>query len=288
MTSTPPVTSAPTASIVIPTRDRPGYLDVALASIVPQATECRAEVLVVDDGIGPRTAETAARHRVRLVAAGGRGLNAARNAGIAAAGADLIVLVDDDVEASPGWLAALLAGVEAAPGHDVFGGPIRARLEGGGPRACGRESAPITTLDLGPADTDARYVWGANMAVRRAAFSRLGPFDEALSGRGDEEEWQQRYAEAGGRIRYVAAAALDHRRTPEDARLSRLSRAAYSLGRTARRNDRRKGAAPPVLGELRTLVGCLWHTLRRRCAIGIVLAAHTSGRLREAFTRNPA
>jgi glycosyltransferase involved in cell wall biosynthesis len=32
----------PTASIVVPTRERPGYLDVALASIAPQAREAGA------------------------------------------------------------------------------------------------------------------------------------------------------------------------------------------------------------------------------------------------------
>jgi GT2 family glycosyltransferase len=125
------------------------------------------------------------------------------------------------------------------------------------------------------------------MALRRAALSRAGQFDETLSDRGDEEEWERRYTQAGGRIRYVAAAALDHRRTPQDSRLGRLSRAAYHLGRTAWRNDRRKGIAPPTRAEVRTLAGCLWHTLRRRCAIGIVLAAHTAGRLRESLTRGP-
>ena len=81
------------------------------------------------------------------------------------------MLIDDDVAAPPGWLEALLAGVAADPDREVFGGPIRARLEGGGPRACGREPAPITTLDLGPADRDVELVWSANMAIRRARWS---------------------------------------------------------------------------------------------------------------------
>ena len=34
---------------------------------------------------------------------------------------------------------AMLAGIASAPDDDVFGGPIRPRLEGGGPRSCGRE-----------------------------------------------------------------------------------------------------------------------------------------------------
>jgi hypothetical protein len=48
----------PVASILIPTRGRPSYLDVALASIVPQARSRGAEVLVVNDGGGPSPPRT--------------------------------------------------------------------------------------------------------------------------------------------------------------------------------------------------------------------------------------
>jgi GT2 family glycosyltransferase len=278
----------PSASIAIPTRARVGYLDVTLASIAPQAEQLGAEVVVVSDGPDRGTASVAEARGARLVTLPApTGLNAARNAAIEAAGSDLIVFVDDDVSAPDGWLAAMLAGARDHPDVDVFGGPIRASLEGGGPRACGREPAPISTLDLGPADRDAEYVWGANMAVRRGAFEQVGTFDESLAGRGDEEEWERRHRAAGGRILYLAAAGLDHRRTAEDATVIRLSRAAYALGRTARRNDVRKHAAPPLRGELRTLAGCCWHVVRRRCAIGIVMAAHSAGRLREALTHAP-
>ena len=270
---------------MIPTRGRPAYLDVALASIVPQAADEDAELIVVNDGGDPGTAAVAARHGAAVVVPATPGANAARNAGIATACGDLIVLLDDDVEAPAGWLANLLAGVAAAPGHDVFGGPIRARLEGGGPRSCGREAPPVTTLDRGPVDRDVDLVWSANMAIRRSAVERVGRFDEDLRGRGEEEAWERRYRALGGRVRYVAAAGLDHRRTAADATLARLARAAFAHGRNARRYDVRKGAAPSLAGELRVLAGCLWHIVRRRCANGIVLAAHSAGRLREARTR---
>jgi GT2 family glycosyltransferase len=277
------VSPKPKASVVIPTRDRPEYLRVTLASVVPQARRAAAEVLVIDDGRDPATAAMAEHHGARVIRPRGSGANAARNAGIGAARGDLIVLIDDDVEAPPGWLAALLDGTAGSPERDVFGGPIRARLEGGGPRACGREPAPITTLDLGSQDRDVALVWGANMAIRRRALELVGEFDETISGRGEEEDWQRRYAARGGRIRYLAGAGLDHRRTREDATVRALSRAAYGLGRSARRYDARKGTVPSLGAELRTLAGCIWHVFRRRCAIGIVLGAHALGRLREAL-----
>ncbi len=270
---------------MIPTRKRSDYLDVALGSIVPQANELGAEVLVVIDGKDPASVAVADRHGARpITLSTQRGLNAARNAGVTAAQGSLIVFVDDDVEAPPGWLHAVLDGAASAPDHDVFGGPIRARLEGGGPHGCGRERPPITTLELGGGDRDVPLVWGANLAIRSSAFDRLGGFDETVVGTGDEEDWLRRYREQGGRIRYLADAGLVHRRSAADARLGRLARAAFTRGRQARRYDARRGAAPPLRREFGTLAGCTWHTLRRRCALGIVSAAHTAGRLREALT----
>src|SRR5258708_34640637 len=221
----------PVASIVIPTRDRPDYLDVALGSIMPQARKAGAEVIVVSDGPGPATAAVADRHGAMLVTRPVAGwTNAARNTGVDASRADLIVFVDDDVEARPGWLEAVLRGARSAPEYDVFGGPIRPRLEGGGARSCGREPPPITMLDLGPRDLDADRAWGANMAIRRQAFRNIGPFNERIRSHGDEEEWERRYVAAGGRIRYLADAGLDHRRTGADSTIRALARAAYVNG----------------------------------------------------------
>jgi glycosyltransferase involved in cell wall biosynthesis len=183
------VPSPPSATIVIPTKHRPDYLDVALGTVVPQAMAAGAEVIVVNDGADAATDAVARRHGARVLAPPPPGgINAARNAGIDAAGSDLVVLIDDDVAAPAGWLDAVLTGAASAPDVDVFGGPIRARLEGGGPRSCGREGAPITTLDHGPRDRDVPLVWGANMALRRRAVERAGRFDASWQGPGDEED----------------------------------------------------------------------------------------------------
>jgi GT2 family glycosyltransferase len=280
------VPGKPAASVVIPTRSRPDYLEVTLASVIPQAAAAGVEVIVVNDGSSPATDRVAQSQGARTVTPPPPGgANAARNAGIQAAAADLIVLIDDDVHAPVGWLNALLAGAESATGAEVFGGPIRARLEGGGPHSCGREGPPITSLDLGSEDRDVEMVWSANMAIRRRAIERVGLFDETLRGRGEEEDWERRYRTSGGVVRYIAAAALDHRRTAEDATVARLSRAGYAHGRNARRYDVRKGMAPSPATELRTLAGCVWHIVRRRCANGVVLAAHSAGRAREMLWR---
>ena len=84
------------------------------------------------------------------------------------------------------------------------------------------------------------------MAIRRAAFERIGPFDETLGGAGDEEDWQRRLRASGGRVGYVAAAGVDHRRTGRDAKLGPLARASFYRGRAARRYGVFRGHAPSL------------------------------------------
>ena len=274
---------APVVSVVVPTRGRATYLEVTLRSLAGQDLKQPYETIVVDDASGDATREVAARAKVRYVRHDRRrALNAARNSGIEAAGSDLIALIDDDVEVPHGWLRALVEGAARRPDAEAFGGPIRARLEGEAPRGCGREPPPITTLDLGPDDREVGRVWGANLALRRPAVERVGPFDEAIvRPHGDEEEWLARLGAAGGTVVYLAAAGLDHRRAGSDLRLGSLARAAFVRGRAARASDRRRGAAPGLGRELRVLAGCGWHTVRRGCPQGLIMGAHSAGRLAE-------
>jgi GT2 family glycosyltransferase len=176
----------------------------------------------------------------------------------------------------------MLDGAAAHPDAEAFGGPIRARFDGPAPRACGREAPPITTLDLGPTDREAELVWSANMLVRRSALGRVGEFDESLPTGGDEEEWLRRLRADGGKVVYLAAAGLDHRRAGADARLRSLMRSAYHRGRNMRAYDTRRGVEPPLSRELITLAGTGWHTLRRACPQGLIMGAHSAGRTLEA------
>jgi GT2 family glycosyltransferase len=290
--------SALPASIVIPTRMRLDYLEVALASIAPQAADAGVELIVVDD------AGSTEQARVLATRFGARyephprplGLNVARNTGVQRSTGELVVFVDDDVEVCDGWLRALLAAAREHADVEVFTGPILARLEGSPPHSCGREGPPITALDLGSQDTAASYAWGANMSIRRRALERIGPFDASLEHGGDEQEWQERLrAEppANGRapderVLYVAGAALHHRRSAADVRLCRLCRGAFARGKAAQRFDVWRGEAPSLGRELVTIVGCVGHVVRRRCPAGLVMVAHSSGRLLEAIRKRGA
>jgi glycosyltransferase involved in cell wall biosynthesis len=276
----------PVVSVVVPTRDRAGYLDVTLTSLLEQDLGEPYEVIVVDDGSRDSTPDVVRRHGVRsLVHEPPRGPNAARNAGARIAESDLIALVDDDVFAPRDWLRGFVDGARRHPDADAYGGPIRARFEGPAPRSCGRELPPVTTLDLGPEDRDADLVWSANMLVRRRALERAGDFDEALPTGGDEEDWLRRLTAAGGQVVYIAGAAIDHRRVGDDARLRSLMRSAYHRGYNLRGYDAGRGVAPSLARELRVLAGCGWHVVRRACPQGLIMGAHSAGRLMRAIAR---
>jgi len=275
------------ASVIVPTRERAAYLRVALASLVAQDLDQGSyEVIVVDDGPSAETRAVAAEAGVRYVERTGvPGLNSARNTGVEAGDAPFVVFVDDDIEAPPQWLRELLAGRQRHPDAQVLGGPIELRLEGSRLRMCGRESPPITTLDAGPEDREIEVVWGANMGADRRAFELAGMFDAGVPYGFDEDMWERRLRERGGRVMYIARAGLVHRRDARDARLRPLMRAAYARGRSLRRYIEHRGQAPSAARELRVLAGCVWHIFRRRCGNGLLLTAHSAGRVREMLAR---
>jgi glycosyltransferase involved in cell wall biosynthesis len=279
------------ASVIVPTRERPEYLRVTLESLSAQDLDSDTyEVVVVDDATSPRTRAIAERVRgaqIRYVERVGEpGLNSARNTGIAAAGSDLIVFVDDDVEAPPPWLRELVAGRRRHPEAQAFGGPIELRLEGSRLPMCGREPPPLTMLDGGPRDREIELVWGANMAITRGAVELAGSFDPGVPYGFDEDMWERRLRAAGGRIVYLARAGLVHRRAPRDATLRALTRESYRRGRALRRYVEHRGDAPSAARELRVLAGCVFHIFRYRCGNGILLTAHSAGRVRELMTRD--
>ena len=134
--------------MVVPTSNRADYLDVTLASLAAQDADFEWETIVVDDGSTDSTPAVIERYGVRsLRHETPKGPNAGRNAATRASEADLIALIDDDIEAPPGWLKALVDRCTAT------------RRRAGGrrtdPRPLRRPGAARVRA-RGPADHDAR------------------------------------------------------------------------------------------------------------------------------------
>ena len=175
----------PRASVAICayTLDRWGELQAAVASVRRQAP-APDEVLVVIDG-NDELLERVVRAfpDVRAMAnAQAPGANGARNTAAAAATGDVLVLLDDDAAAEPGWLAAHLA---AYADERVIGtgGTIVPDWRGGAPDRLPPELWWLVGSSWAGTPTTAapiRNAVAANMSVRVDVVASAGGFRNDL------------------------------------------------------------------------------------------------------------
>ena len=224
----------PPVSIVIPTRDRPELLRRTVQSVL-DGDSLPAEIVVVDQSSGPRVALPAGESvEIRRLELSSRGLSRARNAGVAAATHDVIVMIDDDVRVQPDWLRRLVDALLAAPAGTVVTGTVAAptTTDGFVPSTTSR-TEPETFFGRQPGD----FLFGGNMAMRRAVFEQVGPFDErlgagALFASAEDNDWGYRLLEAGCEIAFVPEAVVVHYGTREGRDLLTLDWA-YGRGQGA-------------------------------------------------------
>lgn len=116
---------APQVSVIVPYYDEAQHLEACLRSILAQRG-VSFEVLAVDDGsrdaspaIVARLAG-ASRGRLRALAQDHKGPGAARNLGARQARGRILVFVDADMRAAPGFLARITAPIRAGKEHGTF------------------------------------------------------------------------------------------------------------------------------------------------------------------------
>jgi glycosyltransferase involved in cell wall biosynthesis len=214
----------PDISVVLPTYQRKASLLRTIESVLAQQVRSRFELIVVDnnssDGTGDAVARVArtAPVPVRCVLETRQGVSHARNAGIAAARAPIVAFVDDDVRVAPDWLERIAEAMAAHPAIECVGGKVLPDWEGPPPDWLTRDHwGPIALLDQGDAvrELDAEHnfcLLTANMACRREAFERTGPFradfQRVRNGIGslEDHDWLLRFWAAGGRALYLPRA----------------------------------------------------------------------------------
>lgn len=213
---TPVAVAEPAASVVVPTRDRPAALAGCLAALEHQADGGPAfEVVVVDDRShdpAAVAAVVAGAPHARLLHGAGRGPAAARNLGAAAARGPVVCFTDDDCRPRPGWLAGLLAPIDA--GAPAAAGPTR--VAPGAPAAVVASQVVtnhLTASTLDPATGRLGFAPTCNLAVRAHVLAAV-PFDEGYPlAAGEDREWCDRLAAAGLALRAAPGAVVEHRPT---------------------------------------------------------------------------
>lgn len=183
-------------TVVIPVRNGGADVDACLASLMPEAGQMSADVVVVDDASTDDTTARASAHGARvLTLASGAGPYVARNAGWRSSEAPLVVFTDVRNRAAPGWLAGLLAPfddptVAVAGGRVALGGDERLAH-----RLARREDHVDPTSLL--ADVFLPYVTTSSMAVRRSALEATGGFAPLRSGADADLCWRIQLAGLG-------------------------------------------------------------------------------------------
>jgi GT2 family glycosyltransferase len=203
--------SAPSATVVVPTRDRPAELGRCLDALRCQ-TLAGLEILVVDDGSrdsGAVEAVVARRPEARIVRGRGNGPAAARNAGASEARGEVVCFVDDDCEPGPRW-AELLAAAASAAGRPAAGRTLNGLRES---RLAEATQAIVDHLQLASLDPTGLlgFAPSSNLAAP-AALTRELPFDESYPlAAGEDRDWGRRAVEHGMAPRYVPGAVVVHR-----------------------------------------------------------------------------
>jgi GT2 family glycosyltransferase len=193
----------PRISVVVPTVDRVDLLARTLRGLEAQ-DGVDFEVVVVHDGdpaVRDLLAAWADRMPLRALQIPERGAVPKRNVGWRAARAELIAFTDDDCEPAPGWLKSAFEAFDD-DSVDLVQGRVEAHPE----------DAHVTGLFKRTIEVHERYEGypNANLVYRRRALERVGGYDDAYWGAGEDSDLAHRVIESGGGVRYVDDAVVWH------------------------------------------------------------------------------
>lgn len=215
-------------SIIICTYNRAESLKDTLAALarLEAPSERTWEVVVVDNNSRDHTKQVveAAQQdcpRLRYVFESAQGLSHARNRGIAEAAGEVILFTDDDVLPEPDWLETTLAGLEKY-GADACGGYIAPIWETTPPdwlteRFYGFLAVRTDRTDDYLIESASQAPFGANMAIRKTVFGKVGLFDTnrgrkgKVLASGEDGEMFERILAAGYKAVFLGQSRVHHK-----------------------------------------------------------------------------
>ncbi|HWF75046.1 MAG TPA: glycosyltransferase family 2 protein [Solirubrobacteraceae bacterium] len=198
-------------------------LEIVLPSLIDQRYR-DFETIVVDNGSTDDSVAYLAEHwpEVRVVVTGTRnvGVSAALNMAVAAAGGELVALLNNDIELDPDWLGELVAALDRHPEAASVAGKLlrfdeRGVLDGAGNifrRSATAWQRGAGQPDRGQYDSE-QEVFAATAGAalyRRSALVDVGPFDESFFAYFEDVDWGLRAQISGHRCWYVPSAVAFH------------------------------------------------------------------------------
>jgi glucosyl-dolichyl phosphate glucuronosyltransferase len=236
----PPVSA--TVVICAYTEQRWDDLIAAVTSVRTQEHPAWEVVIVIDDNHALlMRAQDRFADEIVVANQQATGLSGARNTGVATATGDIVVFLDDDAAAEPGWLAALLAPYDD-PAVMGVGGTAHPRWASERPDwfpvefdwvvGCSYRGLPAG------ASTPVRNFIGANMSFRRELFAEVGGFTTGVGRTAnaplgcEETEFSIRVRQQvpGGLLLHVPEASVRHRVSPDRATMAYFVRRCFAEG----------------------------------------------------------
>lgn len=219
----------PAVSVVVVNWNRRDFLLGCLRSLAEQSGSPEFEVILVDNGSIDGSVESSVSYArsVNLPLsvirnATNLGFCAANNQGISAARGEWVALLNNDAEANPEWLSAM---IRAAHGRSevgmvackivVFEEPRRIDKVGHVIWLDGQNRGRGTgEWDTGQYDREQEVLWpdGCAALYRKTMLDSIGGFDEDLFAYGDDAELGLRARIAGWSCIYTPSAVVRHRR----------------------------------------------------------------------------
>ena len=217
---------APTITVIIPTKNRCELIRELLNSLekVRGLTRVQPKIIVGDNASTDSTAKMLETRKATFptelipLSISSPGKSAVLNQAIRRSTAEVVAFLDDDVIVDSSWLEEIEAFFQGNPASHVGQGSIRTGVETSPDpeiRRLLQRYRTIPQLEFSSNVGDLHSLNGANIAIRRAVFDRVGYFDERLgpgaSGTSEDVELAQRIRKAGMKITYMHRAIVYHR-----------------------------------------------------------------------------
>lgn len=214
----------PQISVVVCTYNRDQFIKKCLDCLAHQTlSKAFYEMIIVDNRSTDDTATIVksfiASHpelNIRYVFETNKGLSFARNRGIAEAQSNIISYIDDDAEATPGFLESILDFLKQH--HDVVGvggKVIPLYSESKEPKWMNKYlNGFVAKVDLGEEvlhyNKKIKYPAGCNMTYRKEILQKAGGFNNKLTFRSDDKYIFFEVKKISGNIYYLPEAIVYH------------------------------------------------------------------------------